>query len=147
MTLQPLVVLLGASALGSHLGALSQVLFLAAGMAGLPVFAFAPDLAHGLARLAGPTGGYLLAFPLAAWATGWLAERGLDRRYATSVVAMLAGLAVIYLGGTAWLAASAGIAAALALGVYPFVLADGIKILIAAALLPTAWRWLRTSQP
>ena len=80
-TIQPMIVLIGAAALGSRLGALSQILYLMLGVAGLPVFAFSPELPQGFARLLGPTGGYLMAYPLAAFVTGWLAERGLDRRY------------------------------------------------------------------
>jgi len=91
-TLQPMIVLLGGAALGSRLGLSSQVLYLAAGIAGLPVFAASPVLPQGVARLLGPTGGYLMAYPLAAFAAGWLAERGFDRRYLGSVAAMAAGL-------------------------------------------------------
>ena len=91
-TLQPMVVLLGGAALGARLGAASQVLYLMAGVAGLPVFAFAPELPQGALRLLGPSGGYLLAYPLAAFVTGWLAERGLDRRFTSALLAMTAGL-------------------------------------------------------
>ena len=92
-TLQPMVVLLGGMALGPRLGMASQMLYLAAGIAGLPVFAASPMLPPGPLRLLGPTGGYLMAYPFAAFVTGALAERGFDRRYLTSVLAMLAGLA------------------------------------------------------
>ncbi len=98
-----------------------------AGLAGMPVFAFSPELPHGLLRLLGPTGGYLMAYPLAAFATGWLAERGFDRRYLTSLFAMAAGLSVIFAGGVAWLAQGTGLSAALATGFYPFVAVDIIK--------------------
>ena len=84
-TLQPMVVLVGAAALGPRLGAASQVLYLLLGVAGLPVFAASPILPQGAARLLGPTGGYLMAYPLAAFVTGWLAARGFDRRYLTSI--------------------------------------------------------------
>jgi biotin transport system substrate-specific component len=145
-TLQPMVVLLGAAALGSRLGALSQVLYLAAGIVGLQVFAFSPLLPQGAGRLLGPTGGFLLAYPLAAFVTGWLAERRFDRRYATSVVAMLAGLAVVFAGGISWLAlmmpGAIGLQPALAAAFYPFVLADVAKVLLAAALLPTVWSFV-----
>jgi biotin transport system substrate-specific component len=141
-TLQPMVVLLGAAALGSRLGATSQALYLMAGVAGLPVFAFAPDLPQGAARLFGPTGGYLLAFPVAALVTGWLAERGLDRRYLTSVLAMCAGLAAIFFGGIAWLSVSVGWPAALATGLYPFVVGDVVKIAASGLVLPTVWRFV-----
>ena len=82
-TIQPMVVLIGAAALGSRLGALSQILYLTLGIAGLPVFAYAPELPQGLARVLGPSGGYLMAFPIAAFVTGLLAERGFDRHYLT----------------------------------------------------------------
>src|SRR5689334_13053885 len=102
-TLQPMVVLMAGLALGPRLGLASQVLYLAAGMAGLPVFAFSPTLPMGVARLVGPTGGYLMSYPFAALLTGYLAERGFGRRYVTSFLAMLAGLLVIYACGVAWL--------------------------------------------
>src|SRR6476646_12245479 len=86
-TLQPMVVLLGGAALGSRLGMSSQVLYLLAGIAGLPVFAASPVLPQGIGRLLGPTGGYLLSYPIAAFLAGALAERGFDRRFATSVIA------------------------------------------------------------
>src|ERR687891_138104 len=84
-TLQPMVVLLGGAVLGSRLGMASQVLYLLAGIAGLPVFAASAVLPQGALRLLGPTGGYLLSYPLAAFITGALAERGFDRHYLTSV--------------------------------------------------------------
>jgi len=147
LTLQPMIVLLGAAALGSRLGVASQILYLAAGMAGLPVFAASPGLPHGIARLLGPTGGFLLSYPLAALATGLLAERGFDRRYVTSVAAMAAGLAIIFAGGVSTLTlqlapamGSGALSAALAAGFYPFVAADLIKLLLAAAILPGVWK-------
>ena len=145
LTLQPMVVLLGGAALGSRLGMTSQVLYLAAGLAGLPVFAASPVLPQGILRVLGPTGGFLLAYPFAAFLTGWLAERGFDRRYLTSVVAMAAGLAVIFTFGVAWLAwfatpAPAGLPNALRLGLYPFVAVDVVKLLLAATVLPAIWK-------
>src|SRR5687768_1588975 len=92
LTLQPMVVLVGAAALGPRLGLASQVLYLLAGIAGLPVFAASAVLPQGPLRLLGPTGGYLMSYPFAAYVTGSLAERGFDRRYLTSVLAMFAGL-------------------------------------------------------
>ncbi|MEI6667791.1 MAG: biotin transporter BioY [Acidobacteriota bacterium] len=147
LTLQPMVVLLGAAALGSRLAVASQVLYLAAGVAGLPVFAASPLLSHGVARLAGPTGGFLLSYPLAAWVAGRLAERGFDRRYLTSVLAMAAGLVVIFAGGVSTLAlqfapvmGAGALPAALAAGCYPFIAFDAVKLLVAAAILPGAWK-------
>jgi biotin transport system substrate-specific component len=141
-TIQPMIVLIGAAALGSRLGALSQFLYLMLGLAGLPVFAFSPELPQGFARILGPTGGYLMAYPLAAFVTGWLAERGMDRRYGTSILAMAAGLSVIFAGGVLWLTASVGLTAALATGLYPFVIVDVIKIVAAGVVLPSAWKFL-----
>ena len=144
-TLQPMVVLLGAALLGPRLGALSQLLYLAAGMAGLPVFAASPMLPQGPARILGPTGGYLMAYPAAAWVTGLLAEKGLDRRYLTAVAAMLAGLLVIFTGGVLWLATftpavEGDLLGALRIGFLPFILPDLLKVAFAATLLPAAWR-------
>ena len=148
-TFQPMVVLLGGLALGSRLGATSQVLYLAAGIAGLPVFAASPALPPGALRLFGPTGGYLMAYPFAAFLVGYLAERGMDRRYLTSVIAMIVGLIVVYACGALWLGlfartaagnASVGLQSAVMSGVAPFVAADIAKLLMAAAIVPGLWR-------
>ena len=141
-TIQPMIVLIGAAALGSRLGALSQILYLMLGLAGLPVFAFSPELPQGFARLLGPTGGYLMAYPLAAFVTGLLAERGLDRRYLSSILAMAVGLSVVFTGGVLWLANGVGMTAALSVGLYPFLIVDVIKIVAAGLVLPSAWKFL-----
>jgi biotin transport system substrate-specific component len=152
-TFQPMVVLVGGLVLGSRLGFTSQVLYLMAGVAGLPVFAASATLPPGLLRLVGPTGGYLMAYPVAAFVVGSLAERGFAKRYATSVAAMLVGLALIYASGTLWLAyfarlqsgsAAVGLSVALASGVYPFVLADLAKLAAAAGITPGLWRLIGT---
>ena len=148
-TLQPMIVLLGGAALGSRLGASSQVLYLALGLAGLPVFAASPVLPQGFARLLGPTGGYLMSYPLAAFVAGYLAERGFDRRYLTAVLAMGAGLGIIFACGVAWLAWGAphtGLSAAVRTGLVPFIPADVLKVFLAATVLPAAWRFLRPPQ-
>ena len=144
-TLQPMIVLLGGAALGSRLGLSSQVLYLLAGIAGLPVFAASPVLPQGIGRLLGPTGGYLLSYPFAAFVAGWLAERSFDRRYVTSLAAMACGLAIIFACGVAWLAwfaqpSALGLSAALRTGLFPFLPADIIKIVLASAVLPGMWR-------
>lgn len=144
LTMQDMVVLIGGAALGSRLGMAAQLTYLAAGIAGLPVFAASPVLPQGPLRLLGPTGGYLMAYPLAAFLTGSLAERGLDRRYLSSVLAMAAGLAVIFLFGVSWLAlfarpAGVGLETALRAGLYPFLLGDIFKIFLGAAILPGVW--------
>lgn len=125
-TFQPLLVLLCGALLGARLGAASQTLYLAAGIAGLPVFA----AGGGAAYLLGPTGGYLLAYPAAAWMVGALSGAGAVRMLG----ALLAGLATIYAGGVAWLAAVGTVDAAVALGLRPFLLADLVKALLAALL-------------
>jgi biotin transport system substrate-specific component len=143
-TLQPMVVLLGGAALGSRLGMSAQVLYLLAGIAGLPVFAASPVLPQGALRLLGPTGGYLMSYPFAAFVTGLLAERGFDRHYVTSVIAMGAGLALVFTFGVSWLAffarPAAGLDKALSAGLFPFLPADIFKILVAAAMMPAVWR-------
>jgi biotin transport system substrate-specific component len=145
-TLQPMIVLLGAAALGSRLGASAQVLYLTLGILGMPVFAASPVLPQGIARLLGPTGGYLMSYPIAAFVAGFLAEHGFDRRYITSVAAMGAGLAIIFYFGVLWLAFGvphAGLSSAIAAGLRPFLPADIIKVFLAAAVLPSAWKLLR----
>lgn len=141
-TFQPMVVLLGGLALGGTLGLTSQVVYLAAGIAGLPVFAASATLPPGPLRLLGPTAGYLMAYPFAALLVGYLAERGFDRRYLTSVAAMMAGLLVVYACGAFWLSASLGFQGALAAGVYPFIAADVVKLVAAAGVLPGLWKLL-----
>lgn len=147
-TLTPMAVILTGAALGSRLGALSQALYVLAGAFGLAVFAPSATLPPGFLRLMGPTGGYLLAYPLAAFVTGYLAERGWDRRYVTSALAMLAGLSVIYVGGMAWLAAAytGSLAAAFTAGVAQFVLLDVLKVGAAAMILPSTWRLVGRDQ-
>ena len=143
-TFQPMVVLVGAAALGSRLGMASQILYLALGIAGLPVFAASPLLPQGVARLIGPTGGYLMSYPFAAFVAGSLAERGFDRRYLTAVLAMVCGLAVVFAGGLLWLTIASrpagGFSAVLAAGFLPFIVPDVFKLLVAAAVMPGLWK-------
>jgi len=146
-TLAPMVVLLAGAALGSRLGAAAQMAYLAAGLAGLQVFAPSVILPPGAARLLGPTGGYLLAYPAAAFVAGFLAERGWDRSFLRSVAAMLAGLGVIYAGGLTWMLAYTGsFEAAVLQGIAPFLVADVAKTVMAAMLLPQAWRFLSSDK-
>ena len=145
LVLQDMVVLIGGAALGSRLGLAAMVVYLAAGLAGLPVFAASATLPQGPLRLLGPTGGYLMAYPFAAFLTGYLAERGFDRRFWTAVLAMAAGLVVIFAFGVTWMAlfmrpAGLGFEAALVQGLYPFLLGDVFKITLGAATLPALWK-------
>lgn len=134
------VVLVGAS-LGATRGGAALLLYLAEGAAGLPVFA---EGKGGVPLLtpAYPTGGYLWGFVVAAVVVGLLAERGWDRNLGSAIGAMLIGNVVIYLVGLPWLANAVHVPAAEAmkLGLYPFVVGDLLKLSMAAALLPTAWR-------
>jgi biotin transport system substrate-specific component len=137
LTGQTLAVLLVGAALGSRGGAASLALYLVAGALGLPVFT---GWGSGLAHLAGPTGGYLLGFVVAAFVVGWLCERRLDRRWRTALLPFLAGELVIYACGLPWLAAYVGAENALAAGLWPFLPGDALKLLLAALALPAAWR-------
>jgi biotin transport system substrate-specific component len=144
-TLQPMVVLLGGAALGARLGATSQALYLCLGLIGLPVFAASPTLPQGAARLIGPTAGFLVSYPLAAFVTGWLAERRFDRQYVTSFAAMAAGLAIIFTGGLSWLAfgpTTLGVDGAVRMALIPFIGADLLKLCLASGVLPVVWRFL-----
>jgi len=136
-TLQPMIVIMSGAVLGSRLGAGSQFAYLMLGIAGLPVFAASPLLPQGAARLLGPTGGYLMVYPVAAFVTGLLAERGLMRRMSTSIASMLAGVAVIYAGGLSWLAGAhlGTLSLAVAAGAAPFLAADIFKAVLAAAIV------------
>lgn len=139
VTGQTLVVLLSGVVLGSRLGALSQLGYLAVGATGIP-FWFALGGIPGIARIVGPTGGYLIGFVAAAFVTGWLAEKGWDRKVVMSGLAMLVGNVVIYLFGLAQLGLFIPSENLLKIGLIPFVLGDVLKISIAAILLPYIWR-------
>ena len=105
------------------------------------MFAASPALPQGVARLLGPTGGYLMSYPFAAFVTGYLAERGFDRRYLSFLLAMLSGLAIVFAGGVAWLALMLrSVGAALTAGFLPFVLADLAKLIVATSVMPALWR-------
>ena len=135
LTGQTLGVLLSGIVLGRNRAALAMVCYVALGAAGAPVFA------GGKFGLGGPTTGYLLAFPLAAALTGWLAERGWDRKPLTAALAMLTGSLAIFALGAAWLSVSVGgLKQAVLLGVLPFVPGDLIKTAIASGLLPATWK-------
>ncbi len=145
VTGQVFCVLLAGAALGARLGFVSQVQYLAAGAAGLPVFAHG----GGPAALLGPTGGYLIGFPLAAAAVGALCARLGPRGRSGIFAACLSGITVIYLFGAAWYAiwsavmgSAAGVLAVLAQSVFPFAAIDVAKAAAAAALGPSLRRRL-----
>ncbi len=142
ITGQTFAVLLAGAFLGSRRGALSQVTYLAIGSTGIPYW-FALGGPPGIARLVGPTGGYLIGFVVVAFVVGWLAEKGWDRRIWTAVLSMLAGEIVLYIFGLSWLAHFVPAGTVLKTGLYPFVVGDSIKIAAAALALPSAWLLLR----
>jgi biotin transporter BioY len=142
VTGQTFAVLLTGALLGSRRGALSQLSYLAIGATGLP-FWFALGGPPGIARLVGPTGGYLIGFVAVAYLVGWLAERGWDRRIWTAALAMLAGETVLYVFGLTWLVRFVPVGKVLQVGLYPFVIGDLIKVAAAALMLPSAWLLLR----
>ncbi len=132
LTLANFGVLVVGLLLGSKRGFAALVLYLAQGAAGLPVFS--PAGLGGIAQLLGPTGGYLLAYPLAAFIAGWIAERGAGK-FGRFVAAALAAEVVIFAGGLAWLMVlTHGATQAMTFGLYPFVFAEIIKIAAAAGI-------------
>lgn len=142
ITGQTFAVLLTGALLGSRLGAMAMIVYLIEGASGLPFFYGGSS---GIAHLLGPTGGYLVAFPAGAFITGAFAENGWDKRYFTAVVAMAVGSIVILLAGWAWFSVLTHTPplAAFKISVAPHIVGDIIKILLAAAVLPTGWMLLK----
>jgi biotin transport system substrate-specific component len=145
ITGQTFAVLATGTALGWRRGLLSQLLYVAVGLVGLPVYA---DGAHGWAQLTGASGGYLVGFIVAAALVGALCERRQDRSLLTSVPAMLAGSAVIYAFGLPWLAHSLHVSGvkAVELGLAPFLIGDTVKLLLAGGIAPAAWRFVKSGE-
>lgn len=139
ITGQTLAVLLVGSSLGASRGAASMLLYAVLGVAGVPWFS---DASHGVGVLLGATGGYIVGFVLAAALVGWLAQRRWDRRFTQAVVTFVAGSATVFAVGLPWLAVVTGadLAQTLEWGLWPFVPGGIVKALIAAALIPLAWR-------
>lgn len=142
ITGQTFAVLLTGALLGSRLGAMAMIIYLIEGASGLPFFYGGTS---GIPHLLGPTGGYLIAFPAAAYITGAFAEHGWDKRFLTAAASMAIGSAVIMLSGWAWFAliTNTALSSAFQLTVVQFIPGDIIKILLAAAVLPTGWALLR----
>jgi biotin transport system substrate-specific component len=137
ITGQTFAVLLLGALYGSKRGPATVVTYLALGAVGLPVFAGG---AFGIARLVGPTGGYLLGFVAAAFVVGLLSERGWDRKLWTTAVGMIIGNGIIYVAGVLWLSRFVGWPAVLSTGVLPFLAGDALKIALATILLPAGWK-------
>lgn len=142
ITAQTFAVLLTGALLGSRLGAMAIIVYLMEGAAGLPFFYGGSS---GILHLLGPTGGYLIAFPAAAFITGAFAEHGWDKRFPTAVAAMAIGSLVIMLSGWAWfsLVTNTPLSVAFQITVLKFIPGDIIKIVLAAAVLPTGWKLLK----
>jgi biotin transport system substrate-specific component len=139
ITGQTFAVLLVGATLGAVLALASIGLYVFVGALGAPIYA---DGHHGWDVLTGPTGGYIVGFVLAVALTGWLAQRRWDRRFGSAVAAMLTGNVVIFAVGLPWLAADQhlGFEDTLEAGLYPFVVGEVVKLYVAGALLPGAWR-------
>ena len=143
VTGQTLVVLLIGMTYGPRLGGVTIAAYLFEGALGLPVFAGG---AAGVAVLMGPTGGYLFGFLLAGVFMGYLAEHGMGRTVVSTIVAMAIGNFVIYLCGASWLANFIGFGQAIAAGVLPFLYGDTLKLVVAAGLMPLAWRVVNSAK-
>ena len=143
ITGQSFAVLLTGALLGSRLGAAAVIAYLIEGAIGLPFFA--PGGAPGILRFLGPTAGYLIAFPAAAFVTGAFSENGWDKEYHTAVAAMAIGSVIILLGGWAWYAILTNTlpVTAFKIAVWPYLAGDVIKVALAAAVLPTGWALLK----
>jgi biotin transport system substrate-specific component len=148
ITGQTLGVLLVGASMGPGLGAATLGLYLAEGAVGLPFFAEGRS-GLDILRLSSATGGYLWGFVLAALLVGWLSRRGWDRSIRSSIGAMFIGEIVVYAVGVPWLMAALGVGLeqGLELGLYPFVIGDTLKLLLAAALLPGAWLVVGKARP
>jgi biotin transport system substrate-specific component len=153
VTLQTLVLPLLAAAYGPRLGALTALAYLGAGLAGLPVFTNTPPAAPGPLYFLGATGGYLVAYPVAAWTIGWLAG-GRQSSLFRLIGAMVAGEAIVLVAGFLWLAFGAqigggsgiGASVAFSAGIAPFLLPDLLKIALAACVLRACWALVQPPQ-
>ncbi|MCR9214874.1 MAG: biotin transporter BioY [Proteobacteria bacterium] len=136
ITMQTFAVLLIGATYGWKLGGGTLALYLAEGAIGLPVFANGASLP----ALMGPTAGYLFGFVAAAALVGWISERGWGQSVVKVAIAMFIGNVVIYLAGISWLSSFIGTEKAIELGMLPFLIGDGLKIALAVAVLPLAWK-------
>jgi biotin transport system substrate-specific component len=136
-------VLLVALLLGSRRGFAALAVYLVEGAFGLPVFT--PSILHGgIAQILGPTGGFLMAYPLVAFVAGWIYEHT-SRRFGWAALSGVAAEIVLFIGGLSWLAAlTHSVSTAIKFGLYWFVFAEVIKILMAAGV---ATRWHKRTAP
>lgn len=143
MTMGLFVVLALGLTLGARLAGATVLLYLMEGASGMPVFTGTPEKGLGVAYMMGPTGGYLLGYLLAAVATGWLADKGFSRNPMLAILAALVGAVVVYIPGLLWLGMLLGWdKPILAWGLYPFLLPDAVKVLLAGLVVSGAWSLL-----
>ena len=154
VTLQTLAIMALAMAYGARMGAATVLAYLALGAMGEPVFANTPERGLGLPYMFGPTGGYLLGFLTSTLAVGALSDRGWDRSVLSALAAMAVGLFALYLPGVLWLGfgfpitamgadfSGLGLAKAIEFGAAPFIVADIVKVALAAILFPMIWKML-----
>lgn len=142
ITMQTFAVLLSGVLLGSKRGAESQLAYLFGGLLGIPWF----SRGGGIQYILSPTFGYIIGFLFAAFFVGYLAEKGMDRNVKTAVLAIMAGNMILYIPGLFWLSKFVGLNKALAVGLYPFVIGDLIKISAAGILLPQIWKLIKKSK-
>jgi biotin transport system substrate-specific component len=147
MTMQTFVVLVIGMAYGWRLGAATVLAYLIAGASGLPVFSGTPEKGIGLLYMMGPTGGFLIGFLLAAAVVGYLGERGFDRSFLGTAVAMILGHIVITLCGVVWLAHAFGITKAIEVGLTPFLASSALKTLLGIVAMPLVWKLLGRRNP
>jgi biotin transport system substrate-specific component len=141
ITGQTFAVLMVGALLGGKRGSLAVLAYIAEGILGLPVFASARA---GLAVILGPTGGYLIGFVAAAYVVGRLCEKGWDRNFSKTIMAMVLGNICIYAGGLFWLGCLTGFGSSLlSIGLYPFLPGEVAKVALAAAILPSGWKLLK----
>lgn len=147
ITGQTLGALLAGAALGMRLGALSQLLYVVAGLF-LPVYAGNGEFASGWDVLSGATGGYLVGMILAAAVVGKLAERSQDRSFITSIPAMITGSVIVYAVGATYFSIvdNISIQTAIEKGVAPFLIGDALKSVLAGALLPATWHFIKKNE-
>lgn len=145
VTGQTLGVLLLATAYGANMGAATFALYLAIGFAGAPVFA---GHGHGIERLVGPTGGYLVGMLISSWVLGALAGRKWDQMLFSAITTMLIGDLIIFSFGLIWLNQYTGKdwAWTFSAGLTPFIFGEVLKIAIAGTSLPTVWKFVARSR-
>jgi len=143
VTGQTLAVLLIGTTYGARLGVLTFATYLLAGIAGAPIFApSATSANHGIDRLIGATGGYLVGMLIASLVLGYLADRKADQKFRTSFPALLLGDVIIFTFGLLWLQQTLDLSwsKTIAAGFTPFILGEALKIAITATSLPLVWR-------